>query len=221
MFVTLEGIDGSGKSTILDILANHLRDLDELPLCTREPGGSGLGRKLRSWLLDAKGENLARETELFLFLADRAQHVYELIRPALGQDQIVLCDRFTDSTLAYQGHGRNMEDVNLEKMCEIASLGLVPDLTLLLDLPARMGLGRVLQRKHQAGTSLNDDRFDSESVEFHERVRHAYLKLAKKYPDRIKVIDAANGLERVSDECIHILDEKRLEMRGLNAGWIV
>lgn len=208
MFITLEGIEGSGKTTLINILANHLRDKEELPLVSRQPGGSVLGRKLRPILLSSATDNLVKEAELFLFLADRSQHVHELIRPALEEGQTVLCDRYTDSTLAYQGYGRGMNLDALESMCKLASLDLVPDLTLLLDLPVRMGLGRALQRNCQLGKDMNESRFDTEKLDFHERVRDGYLKLAEKYPERIKLINAANGLEQVVQDCIQELDSK-------------
>lgn len=208
MFITLEGIEGSGKSTIINKLADYLRDLDFLPLVTRQPGGSSLGRKLRPILLDSASDNLAKEAELFLFLADRAQHIQELILPALQEGQIVLCDRYSDSTLAYQGSGRQMDIEKLENFCKLASSDLVPDLTFLLDLPVRMGLGRALQRNFQKGKDMNESRFDTESLDFHERVRQAYLRLAQKEPERIKVINAANGIEQVTKDCIEAIKQK-------------
>lgn len=210
MFITLEGIEGSGKSTLIDALANHLRDIEEVPLISREPGGSGLGRKLRPILLSSATDNLAKEAELFLFLADRAQHVHELIKPALKEGQIILCDRYTDSTLAYQGYGRGLNLEALEKMCKLASLDLVPDLTILLDLPVRMGLGRALQRNYEQGRDMNESRFDTEALDFHERVRAGYLKLAEMNPERIKIVNAANGLEQVIQDCIQVLDSNMM-----------
>lgn len=209
MFITLEGIEGSGKSTLIEILADYLRDQKLVPLVTREPGGSSLGRKLRQILLDPDSRNLSSKSELCLFMADRAQHVQEVIAPALEQGQIVLCDRYTDSTIAYQGYGRNMDIDELEKLCHFAGCDVVPDLTLLLDLPVRMGLGRVLQRKHEVGPVNREDRFDSETLDFHERVRQAYLELAKKYPERIKIIDAANGKEQVARDCVSALVQNK------------
>ena len=208
MFITLEGIEGSGKSTIINKLADYLRDHDFLPLVTRQPGGSTLGRKLRPILLDAASYDLAKEAELFLFLADRAQHIQELILPSLKEGQIVLCDRYSDSTLAYQGSGRQMDIEKLENICKLASSDLKPDLTLLLDLPVRMGLGRALQRNCQQGRDMNESRFDTESLDFHERVRQAYLRLAEKEPQRIKIINAANRMEQVTRDCIAALKQK-------------
>ena len=139
MFVTFEGIEGAGKSTAINYLAGFLQENGHDPLCTREPGGCALGRSLRSILLDARTRELSSRAELFLFLADRAQHVAEIIRPALEAGQTVLCDRYTDSTLAYQGHGRGLDTEYLRRLNQAASGGLQPDLTLLLDLPVPCG----------------------------------------------------------------------------------
>lgn len=208
MFVTLEGIEGSGKSTVIERLAQYMRKQNRPALVTREPGGSGLGKKLRRMLLDPCADKLSSEAELFLFLADRAQHVEELIRPALSKGAIVLCDRYSDSTLAYQGYGRDLDLDSLERLCALAGRNLEPDLTLLLDLPVRMGLERALQRNRQSGKGADESRFDAESLDFHSRVRKAYLALAAKNPDRIKVINAAAGLERVFQDCAAEIDAK-------------
>lgn len=208
MFITLEGIEGSGKSTLIDKLAAYLRAKNKQVMVTREPGGSDLGRKLRAILLSSQTGNLANEAELFLFLADRAQHVKDFIKPSLDQGQVVLCDRYSDSTLAYQGYGREIKTKDLERMCALSSHNLVPDLTLLLDLPVRMGLGRAIQRNFQMGRNMNESRFDSESLDFHERVRKAYLALAQKEPERIKIINAANNLEQVIEDCKMVINNK-------------
>ncbi len=213
MFITLEGIEGSGKSTIIDRLASYLQNRDRETLITREPGGSELGKKLRTILLSPQTDNLTGEAELFLFLADRAQHVHSLIKPALKQGLIVLSDRFTDSTLAYQGKGRELDFQNLKAMCDLASQNLVPDLTILLDLPVRMGLERALRRNRLLGKDVNESRFDTESLDFHERVRKAYLDLAAREPERFKIINAANNLELVIEDCINSVEDKLARTR--------
>ena len=152
MFISFEGIEGSGKSTALTLLAQELERRGYDVLRTREPGGCGLGRALRPILLDARTRSLNMRAELYLFLADRAQHVAEVIRPALEAGQIVLCDRYTDSTLAYQGYGRGLDPEKLRRINEMATGGLVPDLTLLMDLPVGLGLERAgLAGEHGAG----------------------------------------------------------------------
>lgn len=171
MFISFEGIEGAGKSTAINYLAGFLQENGHDPLCTREPGGCALGRSLRSILLDARTRELSSRAELFLFLADRAQHVAEIIRPALEAGQTVLCDRYTDSTLAYQGHGRGLDTEYLQRLNQAATGGLQPELTLLLDLPVRCGLMRAGERNRLEGLVVSEGRFDAESLDFHERVR--------------------------------------------------
>ena len=213
MFVTFEGIEGSGKSTALRLLADYLKEHGHDPVITREPGGSTLGRSLRPILLDARTRGLSSRAELHLFLADRAQHVAEIIRPALEAGQTVLCDRFSDSTLAYQGHGRGHDVERLRRINAQATGGLSPDLTLLLDLAVSEGLERAGERNRAEGTVLSEGRFDAESLDFHERVRAGYLALAAAEPERIVVIDAAQPPEDVLLQCLSAL-EARLHGRG-------
>lgn len=197
MFISFEGIEGSGKSTALTLLAQELERRGYDVLRTREPGGCGLGRALRPILLDARTRSLNMRAELYLFLADRAQHVAEVIRPALEAGQIVLCDRYTDSTLAYQGYGRGLDPEKLRRINEMTTGGLVPDLTLLMDLPVGLGLERAGLRNQRQGTVLSEGRFDAESMDFHERVRQGYLALAAEEPCRIACIDAEQRPEDV------------------------
>lgn len=197
MFISFEGIEGSGKSTAQRLLAEHLQGLGYDPLLTREPGGCALGRSLRPILLDARTRGLSSRAELYLFLADRAQHVAEVIRPALEAGQTVLCDRYADSTLAYQGYGRGLDPEHLRRINDMATGGLMPDLTLLLDLPVHCGLERAGLRNREEGTVLSEGRFDAESLEFHERVRQGYRSLAAEEPERFAIIDAAQPPEDV------------------------
>ena len=213
MFISFEGIEGSGKSTAQRLLAEHLQGLGYDPLLTREPGGCALGRSLRPILLDARTRGLSSLAELYLFLADRAQHVAEVIRPALEAGQTVLCDRYADSTLAYQGYGRGLDPEHLRRINDMATGGLMPDLTLLLDLPVHCGLERAGLRNREEGTVLSEGRFDAESLEFHERVRQGYRSLAAEEPERFAIIDAAQPPEDVVLQCISAV-EASLRQRG-------
>ena len=163
MFLTVEGIEGAGKSTFIGLLEEELgrRGIDFLR--TREPGGCALGRQIRPLLLDAS-QNVSSRAELFLFLADRAQHVADTIRPALERGQWVLCDRYADSTIAYQGYGRGMDVEELQRLNDYATGGLWPDITFLLDLSAEVGLGRALARNGREGLTQSEGRFEAEAL---------------------------------------------------------
>ena len=206
MFISFEGIDGSGKSTVIRMLAEYLQHSGYNPLLTREPGGCALGHSLRPILLNARTSGLSCRAELYLFLADRAQHVREVIRPALKAGQIVFCDRYTDSTLAYQGYGRGLNPEHLRHTNEMATGGLLPDLTLLLNLPVHCGLTRAVQRNREAGTALSEGRFDAESQAFHERVRQGYLALATEESSRFVIIDAARPAGDVVLQCLSAVE---------------
>ncbi|MBQ9407147.1 MAG: dTMP kinase [Desulfovibrio sp.] len=213
MFISFEGIEGAGKTTALNYLADLLQSRGHDCLSTREPGGCTLGRNLRSILLDARTRHLSGRAELFLFLADRAQHVAEIIRPALEAGQVVLCDRYTDSTLAYQGYGRGQDIDYLRRLNQAATGGLQPELTLLFDLPVRCGLMRAGERNRAEGLILVEGRFDSESLDFHERVRQGYRALAEEEPQRVAIVDAAQPPEDVVLQCRSAL-EAHLHARG-------
>ena len=195
LFITFEGIEGSGKSTHLRHLAAHLRASGRDVVETREPGGTQAGQAIRRLLLGADAVPLTPETELLLYCADRAQHVAEVIRPALAAGRVVLCDRFSDSTIAYQGNGRGLDLGRLRALDAHARSGVWPGLTFLLDCPAEEGLARARGRAG-AETGLGD-RFERESIPFHERVRAGFLALAAAEPDRFCVLDAAQPIERV------------------------
>lgn len=205
LFITFEGIEGSGKSTMIGLLAEHLRKQGLDPVVTREPGGSSLGKKLRAMLLDSRCDNIAARAELMLFLADRAQHIAEIIKPALESGRPILCDRFIDSTVAYQGYGRGMDLEKLKQMNEIATNGLLPDLTLLFDLPVEHGLIRAAERNKYAGIAISEGRFEAECHDFHQRIRDGYLALAKAAPERIRVIDADQDPDYVMAACLEAL----------------
>ncbi len=206
MFITVEGIEGSGKSTALTLLSQEMERRGFDVLLTREPGGCGLGRAIRPIVLDARTRSLNMRAELYLFLADRAQHVAEVIRPALEAGQIVLCDRYTDSTLAYQGYGRGLDPEKLRHINDMATGGLTPDLTLLMDLPVTVGLERAGLRNQRQGTILSEGRFDAESVDFHERVRQGYLALAEEEPQRFARINAEQRPEDVLLQCLSAVE---------------
>ncbi|MBQ7457440.1 MAG: dTMP kinase [Desulfovibrio sp.] len=199
MFVTFEGIDGAGKTSMLEEVQKKLCQKG-CPLCvTREPGGTFFGNKIRELVLATKTKNLSNRAELFLFLADRAQHVETVIQPALKRGDLVLCDRYTDSTRAYQGGGRGFDATMLEQVLAASTGGLEPDLTLLFDLPARQGLERAQARNHLLHGSVDESRFDDFALAFHEAVRTRYLEVAKNNQDRIVVIDASQDFQRVRD----------------------
>jgi len=205
-FITFEGGDGSGKTTQLKALESHLTARGRSCLSTREPGGTSLGELIRQVLLEVGKQPITSPTELFLYLADRAQHIHEVVIPALEQGKIVLCDRHTDSTLAYQGYGRGIDLGLLRSLNHIASQGIKPDLTLLFDCPVEIGLSRTAQRQSQTASGRNEDRFEREKIEFHERVRAGFLELARAEPDRFRIIDAARSAEEVGQEIKNIID---------------
>lgn len=189
MFLTVEGVEGSGKSTLLAALAKRMEAGGKAVLRTREPGGCPLGAQIRPLLLHADWKPDPK-AELFLFLADRAQHVIEVIRPALAAGIQVLCDRYADSTIAYQGYGRGMDVEWLHRLNDFATGGLWPDLTLVLDLPAETGLLRATRRNTDLGLDQAEGRFEAESLAFHERIRQGFLDRARRYPKRFRVLDA-------------------------------
>lgn len=190
MFVTFEGPEGAGKSTVIDLVAGRLRSEGKTVVTTREPGAGEFGRAVREILLH--GGSLEPLTELFLFLADRAEHVAKTVRPALARGEVVLCDRHADSTVAYQGYGRGLDVDRIRALNETATGGLKPEVTLLLDIDVVVGLARA------KGT----DRLDRESVEFHERVRAGFRAEAEREPDRWRIIDASLPVEAVAEQCL-------------------
>lgn len=194
MFITFEGIDGSGKTTILELLSQEWREQKRDFLLTREPGGSVLGEDLRTLLLSPQKSRLSKEAELFLFLADRAEHVAQVIRPALEKGRIVLCDRYTDSTLVFQGYARGFDLALLRSLNDCATNCLEADATLLFDLPCEMALERLRNRREKAG---EESRIDAEKKAFHEKVREGYLAEARRRKDRFYCIDASRTIPEV------------------------
>ena len=200
-FITMEGGEGAGKSTMMDRVAQWLEDTGHRVITTREPGGTELAEKLREVLLDRDNKTLSGQAELLLLFASRSQHLDELIRPALAQGDCVLCDRFTDATWAYQGGGRGLPLADIETLENLVHGDLQPDLTLLLDLPVEQGLKR-------AGERSQADRFEMESVRFFEQVRNAYLDRAKCAPHRFAVIDASGDQEEVWSRIKGVLKDR-------------
>ncbi|HWO40764.1 MAG TPA: dTMP kinase [Candidatus Eisenbacteria bacterium] len=206
-FITFEGGDGTGKSTQVKLLERYLTSLGVPCVATREPGGTGLGKLIRQALLEVGEKAVAPSTELFLYLADRAQHIEEVIAPALEQGKIVLCDRHTDSTLAYQGYGRGIDLRLLRRLNEMIDRGIKPDLTFLLDCPVATGLLRTARRRSQESFSA-EDRFEREKIEFHERVRRGFLEMARAEPERFYVICASRSVEAISEEIKKVVAQK-------------
>ena len=195
-FITFEGIDGSGKSTQMRLLAERLRSDGRAVFETVEPGGTAVGQQIRRILLDSANQDLLPTAELLLYFASRAQNVEQCILPALGAGEIVLCDRFTDSTLAYQGYARGLGAETVLALDRIACQGLTPDLTLLIDVDVETGLAR-MQARNASGTT-NETRLDDESQEFHRKVRDAYLAIARQHAGRFRVIDGRGEPEEVA-----------------------
>jgi dTMP kinase len=188
--ITFEGIEGSGKSSQIASLAEHLEQNGWNIQKTREPGGTKLGERIRDLLLDTGHTDITFKTELLLYLASRAQHFQEVILPALQQGKVVLCDRFSEATLAYQGYGRGLDLNQIKMLLKFVTEGRKPDLTLLLDVEVRKGLMRISNRRPK-------DRLEQERIEFYEKVRQGYLRLAKTSPRRIVLIDADRPFEKV------------------------
>jgi dTMP kinase len=197
-FITFEGIEGSGKSTQIVRVASSLERTGRKVVTTREPGGTALGRRLRAALLDPSEVTLQPMVELLLYAADRAQHIAEVILPALERGEWVLCDRYLDATLAYQGYARG---IGIEVVLELHSrppLDLRPYRTILLDLDPRDGLARARRRNAEGGTGVTEGRFENESLEFHRRVRDGYLALARDEPGRFRIVDASGEADAVA-----------------------
>ncbi|MEQ8428377.1 MAG: dTMP kinase [Gammaproteobacteria bacterium] len=202
-FITLEGIEGAGKSTMLNFISEQLQQAGNEVVVTREPGGTRVGEKLREILLDNSNTQLSDDAELLIIFAARAQHLQQVIRPALNAGQYVLCDRFTDASYAYQGGGRNMSTERIRQLEDWAQQGLKPDLTILFDLDVATGLRR-------AGKRGDADRFEQEHVDFFERIRQCYIDRASAEPERFRVIDAASTVDNVKQQILEVLKDKQL-----------
>ncbi len=197
LFITFEGPDGCGKTTQMKLLAEYFEKKGKEVVLTREPGGKGLGEKVREILLNYDGE-VSDRCESFLFLADRAQNIDIIVNPAVTEGKIVLCDRHIDSTVAYQGYGRGLNIDRINMLNNLATNGKKPDLTLVFDVDVETSMKRVGKEK---------DRMESAGIDFHNRVRKGYLELAKQEPKRIKVLDATKSIEEIHKDVINILAE--------------
>ena len=210
LFITFEGIDGCGKSTQRDLLAQELERNGFDVLTTREPGGTPIGEEIRKILVSDASVHIASTTELLLYVAARAQHVAELIKPALEAGRIVISDRYTDSTVAFQGHGRGLDLEMIDELNRFATSGLKPDLTIVFDLDPATARARVGSRP--MGGLLGA--FDEQHSEFHERMRQGYLKMADAEPSRVRVVNAAGSVEQTHAEVVSIVVSMLKEVRS-------
>ena len=199
MFISFEGIEGSGKSSLIKNLKNYYKNHALDVFFTKEPGGTELGEKIREILLDPTSE-IDPSSELFLLMADRVHHVKNKINPNLNENKIVFCDRYIDSTIAYQGGGRDLDDKDIEGMIKMLKLP-IPDLTILLDVPVETGLMRAKERSEL-------DRFEKEDIDFHKKIRQSYLNLQKKYPDRIIIFNASMNENDVFEEVLNYIKSR-------------
>jgi len=197
MFITFEGVEGAGKTTQIVHLANYLTGRGVQCLLTREPGGTDIGKKIRAVLLHPDSAGMASETELLLYMADRAEHIQTVIRPALSAGKAVLCDRFSDATMAYQGAARGLSFESIERLHALVFGNLKPDLTLLLDLAPEAGLARARHQMEAGGRPEAEGRFEEETLAFHQRVRQGYLQLARREPERFHLIPADQDEDNV------------------------
>ncbi|NLC55043.1 MAG: dTMP kinase [Erysipelothrix sp.] len=198
LFVTFEGPDGSGKTTISQAVYNKLKQLGYNCIYTREPGGIRISEDIRDIILDTQNTNMDIRTEALLYAASRRQHLIEKIIPALKNSQIVICDRFIDSSLAYQGVGRSIGFDEVLQINQFAIEGLFPDLTIYLDISAEEGLKRIEDRDHK-------DRLDLESIDFHNKVHQGYQLVLERFKDRIQIVDANQTIEQITDMAVEII----------------
>lgn len=192
LFITFEGIDGCGKTTQINLLKNYLENNGYKVILTREPGAKGLGEKLREILLNYDGE-VSSNCESFLFLADRAQHIDTIIKPAIQTGTVVLCDRHTDSTVAYQGYGRNLDLDQIKHLNNIATSGIKPDITFILDIDIETSLTRIGKGR---------DRMENSGHEFFERVRNGYIEISKQEPERVKLLNGKDTIDNLNKQII-------------------
>ncbi len=205
MFISLEGIEGCGKTTQLDHISVFLEKIGRPFVVTREPGGTDIGKKIRSILLDPASHDLVPTAELLLYMADRAQHINSVIKPRLAEGKIVVCDRYYDATVAYQGFARGLGVNYIRDLHRMILEDFKPDLTILLDLSPRTGLSRAWQELDSGNRSGAESRFEEEAISFHEKVRAGYLEIARLEPKRFKIIDASPEIDVVQTEIQKVL----------------
>jgi dTMP kinase len=208
MLITFEGIEGSGKTTQIKHVARYFQKIGKASIMTREPGGTNIGTQIRTILLDSRNKGIDPISELLLYMADRVQHAREVILPGLASGKLVLCDRFFDATLVYQGFARGLDTVLIRKLHQMMLDNLTPDVTILLDLPPKIGLSRAWKQINQKIRSGSETRFEEEMLSFHEKVRSGYLTLAQVEPERFSIVDAALGEEQVREDILVTLKEK-------------
>ncbi len=218
LFITLEGVEGCGKSTQARLLVEHLEGRGVEVVLTREPGGTALGERLREILLDIGQTGMRPETELFLYLASRAEHVAHVIAPALKRGSVVISDRFGDASVAYQGGGRGLGVDLVRSLNETATSGVKPNISFLLDLDAGEGLGRLDGRIQDGRPGASRDRIEREAIEFHRLVRQAYLEEAAREPGRFVVLDAGSHVEELAREIASRVDALLEERAGTHPG---
>lgn len=200
--ITFEGIEGCGKTVQSRLLYNYLQDKGISSILTREPGGSDISERIREILLDRKHLDMVPYTELFLYLASRAQHTQEVIKPALAQGKVVICDRYIDASVAYQGEGRGIPKILIKQLNNTATGGLLPNVTFLLDIEPEIALKRIER----------DDRLERESIEFHNRVRSGYLKLYRENLERIVLLDGIKDIEQIHNEIKDIFEARMMKL---------
>ncbi len=205
MFITLEGIEGSGKSTQLPDIVKFLKSRGHDCIITREPGGTKIGQKIRKILLDPESNDMDPLAELLLYTADRAQHIKTIVNPLLVEGKTVLCDRYFDATVVYQGFARGLDIELINRLHEMLFNNLKPDLTILLDLQPKLGLARAWKQIGNGARTGLEIRFEEETLEFHEKVRAGYLELSRIEPERFRVIDASGDEEQVRKDIIEAL----------------
>ena len=205
MFLTLEGIEGSGKTTQINNINRFLENKGHNCVITREPGGTKIGRKIRSILLNPENKGMEPMAELLLYFSDRVEHVKKLIKPALAEGKTVICDRYFDATLVYQGYARGLDIKLITRLHELILEGLKPDITLLLDLSPETGLSRAWEQIGNGSRSEDETRFEKKALSFHKKIRAGYLELARLKPQRFRVIDASQEKNKVQMDIEEVL----------------
>jgi dTMP kinase len=208
-FITLEGGEGAGKSSLIAYLAQLLKEKDYEVVITREPGGTPLGEMIRHWLLTYQESiYISHQAELLLFLAARAQHIEELIKPSLEAGKVVLCDRFNDSTVAYQGAARDLDFAYVQQLCRLVCGFIQPQLTLFLDVDPEIGLKRTQKLAKEQAASGHFDRIEAQTLQFHRIVQEAFRKIAKQEPDRVLTIDANQPQAAVFKQAVQAIEKR-------------